>query len=714
MAEDRFDGVSDDTANPDVNSPEFTEGGKNIRKAISGAGQALSIATRLVQEDWQRDNDRARVMAAFTGQPPYSETELRSKGQAWRYNVSFGFMEGVIGRAVAPYNDLTLNISNLAEIEADLPNQKRDIIREEFVDIIRNHGKWPKFVSRLNQDLVLNGYNSAVFPSDYDFFPVFIPQKEGFVTEGTLNSVDDLEVFVWKHDYLIHQLYDHIENEDAAEKAGWNLENVRNALMNAMPKEIWSSNPNGSGTWTAVEQAIRGGSLLSSTVGAKVVETFHVFASEIDGPVTHYIVLNSASGTNAAYDGAIELFKKERRFPSFKSMLVYFDLETGDGTWHGSRGLGRRAFNTHRAIDKLRCSILDTAFSSTLKMIQANDQASQEDFQLAVLGPFMALPSGITIAQADFPQLSQQIFAADNLLSATSAQRIGDVVPDAGSAITGGQKTATEARIDANRSLLIGKNNLQRYVDPLGSTLSIMLHRLLKENSPDPYAKRFREKIMKRGITEEDIRKVRGARSAGRIDEALGDLSQNTQVAYAEFRNDPQIDQVELKRMRLSSILGEKGAEQLLLTDEDQTKVIEASRQQIMELDSIQDGFPVPVSPRDNHLVHLQVVLDWLDGQIQQAGQGAPAAPPDVLKGAAEHAAQHINFLGQDKQKAQVAKKLETDLKSQIKAIQDLEKQQMKLQELQQKQLEMKAPAEAPPAMAASEPPAQPEVNPTV
>lgn len=691
--------MMDDSGSPDINSPDFGSDGekkKSERKAISGAGQALSIATRLLQDDRERDIMRSKVLGAFNGEPPYSESTLRAKAQSYRYNVSFGFMEGVIGRAVVPYNDLTLNVEDLAQIEADLPDNKVNILREEFSKAVKNHGGWPKFISRLNQDLVLNGYNTALFPSDYDFFPTFVPQKDGYVHSGTLNAVKDLDVFIWKHDYLIHELYNKIEDEKTADKAGWNVKNVRLSLMNASPKNLYTNNTSQSGAWVAVEEAIRGGSLYQSMVGAKMVETFHVFASEIDGQVTHYIVLNDGSYNvqdNTSEQG-IELFKKEKRFNSFDDMLVYFDVETGDGNWHGSRGVGRRIFNTHKAIDKLRNSVMDQAFVSGLTILQPGDQASQEDFQLSVIGPFAVIPSGITVASTTLPALSQTTFAADNLLSVTSEQRIGDVVPSSGSQVTGGDKTATEAKIAASRQALIGRGNLQRYLDPLSAVLSLMLRRLLKQNSPDTYSEKFQKALLKRGLTEEDFKKVKGAKSSGRIDDVLGEAQANTQILFAEFRGDPEIDQIALKRRRIASIDGAKAADELLLNDEDKTKVLEASRQQIEELGTIQQGFPVPASPRDNQEVHLQVAMKWIDGQIQLISQGQPGQPIDVLKGVLEHIAQHAKFLEADKSKKAISQQINRDISAIGKDIVDLEKQEARMMQMQQQELEQRKQAE--------------------
>lgn len=666
----------------DINSPEF-EGSSNKSRvrAISNAGQALQIAIKLTNNDQQRDIRRARVLAAFNGAAPYCDSDLKNKAQSYRYNVSFGFMEGVVGRAMVPYNDLTINIADLTEIQANLPDAKLEILRDEFGKIIQKWGRWPKFISRLNQDLVLNGYNAPIWPSDYDPFPVFVYQKDGFVDDGSPNDVNDLELFVWRKSYLIHELYAKIEDQKLSKKAGWNVDNVRKALMDAMPKNIYSNVNTLSGQWTAIESAIRGGSLWSSIVGAKMVDVFHVLATELDGKVSHYIVLNSSivDSTNIADDSGIELFKKEDRFDSMRDILVYFDLETGDGTWHGSKGIGQRIYNTHVANDKLLCSMLDQTFASGLTMLQPTDQTSQEDFTLTVVGPFAVIPPGIGIQPVALPAVAGTLFQAASLLTGTSNQRVGDVVPQSNQPLQPSE-TATEARIKEGRSQLITKGNLKRYIDPISEVLSIIVRRLLKKNSPNPFAKEFQKEIERKGITEDDIKEIRGARNTGRIEDILGNTAQNTQIVFAEFRGDPSINQEDLKRRRIVSLLDSDAAEELMISDKDQTLEIESARAEEIEINTIvTSGIQVPVSPRDNHESRLAVDLDWLGNTVKQQAQGLNPNIIPTMKLVIAHADMHLGYLEKDKTKKAAFKDLQARVKLSVDAVKNLEKQAMTL-----------------------------------
>ena len=661
----------------EVNSPEFEgDSNKSEVKAISNAGQALDIARRLEWNDRQRDIRRARILAAFNGEAPYSQSELINKAQGYRYNVSFGYTEGVVGRGLVPYNDLTLEIGNLTEIEADLPDEKRKILELEFARILDEWGQWPKVISRLNQDLVLNGYNCFLFPSDYDPFPIFVAQKDGYVDEGTPNSLAEVELFVWKKSYLIHELYQKIGDPEIAEKAGWNVENVRQALMGAQSELLGTSNTSQSGNWTQIESLIRGGSMWASMIGAKKVNTYHVFAAELDGKVTQYIVM-ADNQTDA--NGGTELFKKEKRFNDIRDILVYFDLETGDGTWHGSKGLGQRVFNTHKALDKIRCSLLDQAFVSGLTLIQPGDQLSQEELTLSVIGPFAVIPAGLTIAANTLPAISSTSFQVDALLVQTGEQRVGDVIPNAQATLQAVSKTATQAKIDASQSLLITQGNLKRYVDPISQTTSIMVKRLIKKNSPNPYAKKFQERLKARGITDEDLKKIRRARNTGKIADVLGETAQKTQIIFAEFRGDPEVDQHRLKEMRIGSVLDAEAADDLLITDEDQTKQIESARMQELENTTLQTGVKVPVSARDNHEIHLKVIFELAGTMIQQQAQAFNEQVIPVLQNLLAHAKQHEDFLARDKTKKNTLKQYEDGVKTLEQGIKDLQKQAAQL-----------------------------------
>ena len=657
---------------PDVNNPKFSPEGQNKVRAIKDARQALDIARRLESEDGQgsfyqgygytgsasvtRDTRRARVLAAYNGEPPYPQKSLEERGENWRKNISFGFSEGVIGRAFSAYINFLDSQKYLAQIDTNLSDEKKQIVQEEFSKIVTEWGGWDNHIGLTILEHLLYGWCVNIMPDEFNPWPHFIPQKDSFVHILSKNNVKDLSVFVWRKTFQIHELYEKIQNPEMASMLGWDVDNVRKAIENAMPQ---NANPMFKG-WQSVEEALRDGYSYFSIVGGKVIEAYYVFARELDGQISNYIVLNDKSSTEI--NGG-KLFYSEDRFISFDDMLVYYDLEIGDGHWHGSRGLGQRIYNTHRAIDQTRCDILDKALMGGKPVLQASDEAGQIEMQLAVVGPFTVLPAGVTMQSTGIPALPDTAFQADALLTATAEQRVGDVVPNSISQL-GVEKTATQSKIDASRQSIISKNNIQRFITPVSKILTLILKRLLIPNSPNEDAQKFQSALIQKGLNPDDFLKIKGAKISGRIEDVFGEVSQGIIAVFNQFRGDPDIDQQELKRLVIESEVGVKNVPSLLIPKEDNSNEIESIRLQELEISSIIDNdLPVPVSPRDNHLMHLQAGIKWIQGELVKAQQGQTSSSPKQIDSVGKHMIDHLNFLSKDKSNYSQEKHLEMQLK---------------------------------------------------
>jgi hypothetical protein len=122
------------------------------------------------------------------------------------------------------------------------------------------------------------------------------------------------------------------------------------------------------------------------------------------------------------------------------------------------------------------------------------------------------------------------------------------------------------------------------------------------------------------------------------------------------YAGNPAINQDELIKLDWSRKLGQEIANQVILPqDQVEAVAIEATRAQIIELQAIIAGQEVPVSPRDNDMVHLETIVSKLMPVIANAPQGA--LPPEMVSPfakALEHFIMHINqaeMKGADKNK---------------------------------------------------------------
>jgi hypothetical protein len=122
------------------------------------------------------------------------------------------------------------------------------------------------------------------------------------------------------------------------------------------------------------------------------------------------------------------------------------------------------------------------------------------------------------------------------------------------------------------------------------------------------------------------------------------------------YAGNPNVDQLAVLRRNIEGIVGPELAAQFVVPGIDQTVEIEASRQQIEESFTMYGtGIPVPVSPRDNHLVHATVLQQALNSVGKPVLQAWGAASPQDQKGVElnlNHMGSHLEAmkqLGQDK-----------------------------------------------------------------
>jgi hypothetical protein len=109
-------------------------------------------------------------------------------------------------------------------------------------------------------------------------------------------------------------------------------------------------------------------------------------------------------------------------------------------------------------------------------------------------------------------------------------------------------------------------------------------------------------------------------------------------VAIAsEKRGNPLYNQRQLELEDCTARLGADFAKRVLMPDQDPTVMAEQQRLQQFELELLTKGQPVPVSVRDNHEVHLSLLMPFVEkmGQAIMSGQ-AGSAPFEAIVG-------HIN-----------------------------------------------------------------------
>ena len=147
-----------------------------------------------------------------------------------------------------------------------------------------------------------------------------------------------------------------------------------------------------------------------------------------------------------------------------------------------------------------------------------------------------------------------------------------------------------------------------------------------------------------------------------------------------------------MERRKLIALVGDEVANAILLPDEDPTETAEQSRLQQLELLLIAgQGAAVPISPRDNDVVHLQVLMPAMEATAISATKDPNADA--ILHAEMAHAEQHY--------KSAIQKGTSKEALAQVNAVlTKLRPAMAKLDQLAQQQKQLAAQAQGVPAPA--------------
>jgi hypothetical protein len=144
-------------------------------------------------------------------------------------------------------------------------------------------------------------------------------------------------------------------------------------------------------------------------------------------------------------------------------------------------------------------------------------------------------------------------------------------------------------------------------------------------------------------MTREELTKLSKQVVAESVKDYTDQERQQVVLVAQEAKGNPLYNQKELEKRKVTALISEEFAEAVLLPDNDPTEQAEQTRLQQLELLIIVgQASEVPVSPRDNHLIHLGVLMPVMEQTAQQAVQDPKAT--EVLAAVLAHAESHFKM----------------------------------------------------------------------
>jgi hypothetical protein len=620
-----------------IQSPDIPKtGGEPEQRSIKDIAQAKNVVQLIIQASRNRSIVNARIMAKVNAERPYSQAELETFNLGWRQNFTTkplpSLIEKVAPRYVEAINKLKYFTNVALPDKYDNCVEKSEKFRKLFTEIVRKRKGFTTLVEDVAFINALFGYTAVAWLDQFCWFPAHFQQDQLFLPDGTKAESRKCQVLVLKEVLLPHELFAFIKDKDAAKDMGWNIENTVTVINNAAPSSIREAMA-GAGTlemWyqNAIRELTLGASYMA---GANTVVVYHLFATEATGKVSHY---------QMAGDGMEEIFNREDQYDSMEDAAAFFSFQKGNGTMHGSKGIGRELYELAGMIDRSRNEVVDRTIMSG-KMVVQGDIKKLHSFQMSVVGMCCIIPNGWNLLEKQaFNANVEDFVRLDGFFTQISDQLIGNVsVPQA---INAGESMRSPAawNVVTEREEESRDVKISRFLEQMTVMFQTMQKRVCNPDTNEEDAKEFQLKL-KEFLTDEEIQVL----ALQPVSETIRDLTplkrQMISAIAAEKKGNPLYNARQLEVQDLVARVDAEFANNVLLPGNDPSEQAEQMREQQLENILLSQGAPVPVSARDNHQVHLSIVFPV----TQQIAQGVMTGQGNTkqLEALGAHVAEHFN-----------------------------------------------------------------------
>lgn len=632
-----------------------SESGAPPRDRIKDSKSLHEIYKKLKDADDKSSRNRAEVQAMFDGVPPYSDADLMSSGQAYRCNVNFDEASSILESATAGYIDLIHSVEHLLSLKTEYGDSKQraeynHILADELTRAIRS---WPQFhfnYQLLVQHFVAHGVGIAYWEDDIDWRWRVSMFGDFLVPRKTLACEDEIEVAICVRSYQTHQLYHFIEDPETATEMGWNLDEVRKALINATNGSSSTSTFN---DWESLQREFKNNDLFAGTAGASEVKVLHAWVKEFDGTVSYYMTLENNEAVKF-------LCVKKNLYRHVNSAFVFFPFGIGtNGYYHSIRGLGYKIFPQIQLSNRLRCQMADGAMLSSTLLLQPSDEQSLEDLNFTYYGPYSVLaPGTVNVVERAMPDVSRTAMPFLQDLVSQMQVKTG-VYEGAKSAINSSrEKTRLETQAILSGQARLSLSALNLFYEPWGRVLKETVRRFVcgcyvKGEAGSREILEFKARCAMRGVPPEaiaaiDLDSVRPIRAIGSGSEAARLLATDelTQLmpGFDEYGRKAAI------RDRVAARFGYDMADRYAPSPDAESRPVIDVKVAMLENNEMRSGSDIAILPNENHLEHARVHLASLTEVAQGIEQGALAAEQvvDYLVRLFGHTTQHVEYVSMD------------------------------------------------------------------
>lgn len=600
-----------------INTPDVDKSLKPKRRSITSVDQLRAIAASLEESAKERNKKNARIAAKYDAERPYEPEKLKAEGLAWKNNFATKPLATAIDKIPPRLTRAVHNAKFLTS--ASLPDSvqgakmKTEKFRNGITKLIRAWDGWRPFLNEVAAEDATYGFTSCAWLDKYSWKPTHFRQDRFFVPDQTKQTPSATQIWVGRQEVQIFELVNLIDDPEVARAAGWDLDAAVEAINEASPRS-----PNDAASSYAdsrsYEDAIRESSVYRSLQqGAKVIELLHFFVAEADGKVSYYL-LNKRGSQKL-------LFQQLDLYDSISEVISYFSYQQANGLLMGSKGIGRELYEIAGALDRARNEAVDRLMLAGKTWLRGSDKAL-ERLRLSIFGNLVLLPQEYEYVEVKATAGTEEFQQLDNTLTQLMDQIAGGVTPRQ---LQGERVTATQVNVYTSREEEKRDDITERFLMQVADVITNCQRRIVDPTTVDKDAAQLRENLL-RYMNEDELKQLASEPALRTVDDWTADEAQNIILFAQEKRNDPLYDQVKLAQKATAARVNAEFAEDVVLPVNDPTQEAEQARMQTIENVVMSVGKALPISSRDHHRIHADVIK----ADMQQLAQSL-AQDPSLL-----------------------------------------------------------------------------------
>jgi hypothetical protein len=625
-----------------IQSPMIDSSNKPTQRSIKDAQMARDVIKTVIMAGRNRSIINSRILAKYNAERPYDAYKLEAEGLGWRSNFTTkplpAMIEKVAPRFTTAIDSLKYLTNSSLSSKWFNSTEKTEKFREAITRVIRARKGWKTLLEDIAFNDAIFGHTVVGWLDEYTWFPKCFAQEESFAADGTKSDPRLAQILVLKEVYLPHELFNQVfgegdseeESLEIAEAAGYDIKNVREAINKASPIQIRDRLNVGGTLETWYQNALRELTIGASYMaGASVIVVYTLLAREVTGKVSHY---------RLAGPEMLSIQTKEDRFENMESCVSFYSFQKGNGTLHGSKGIGRDIYELAGMIDRSRNEVVDRLIMSGKTMIQG-DIKQISRFKMSIVGSMVIIPNGWQVIEQKMDGNVDPFIKLDAYFQQLVNQLIGSTSPppvDAGE----GMRSPAAWNLLAQREEEGQDVRISRFIEQFVAMMATMQVRLCDKETLEDDAKEMQKELLDI-MSRAELDELANSPPAGTVKDLTPIQRQLMIQLAADKKGNPLYNQRQLEVEDVSARIGPEAVEKLLLSDEDPTQQAEQSRMQDLELMLLSAGHPVPVSPRDNHMMHLQVLMPAAQQMAEQMVKGSFGIPE--FEAVLAHINEHVN-----------------------------------------------------------------------